>query len=82
MAHLIPYAEVVNKEWRIWQNDDNKFEAGQIQLILLLDIRTELRRFNKLLQCDNFRSIPAPLRTIARQTQRKPPHGKKATRRR
>lgn len=42
------------------------------RLSVLMDIRDELVRLNALLHCENFVGIPATLRTIAKQTAKRP----------
>lgn len=44
---------------------------GKVQLALLMDIRDELQKLNKLLRCENFQAIPTTLSHIAVNT-RKP----------
>lgn len=42
------------------------------QLAVMMDIRDELKRLNRLLHCQNFLLIPAKLDGIRRNTTRKP----------
>lgn len=39
----------------------------QAQLAVLMDIREELQRLNRLLHCHNFIGMPATLRSISRK---------------
>lgn len=39
-----------------------------VQVALLMDIRDELQRLNRLLNCPNFLSIPTSLRAIRKNT--------------
>ena len=48
----------------------NRWLPDRITLILLQEIRDELKTLNALLGCRNFTDIPATLRTIAEQTAR------------
>ena len=42
------------------------------QLAVLMDIRDELRRMRRVLECKNFQAMPNLLRLIERHVRRKP----------
>lgn len=63
-----PASTRYRKDWRINTRDDGyqiKFE--EIQIVLLQEIRDELKRLNILLTCRNFTQIPTTLRAIDRE---------------
>lgn len=43
------------------------WEHANIQIVLLADIRRELRALNRLLNCSNFTGFPQTLRDIKRK---------------
>lgn len=43
-----------------------------LTLAVLMDIRDELQQLNAVLNCRNFLAIPHTLKTIARNTRKKP----------
>lgn len=64
----INYGDVKDWTWTIWKNAGGDFNCDQAQLAVLMDIRRELKRMNRLLHCPNFTGIPATLRRISRNT--------------
>lgn len=52
--------------FQVWQNDDGTWPRAYAQLAVLMDIRDELKKLNKLLYCSNFTGIPTTLRSIRR----------------
>ncbi len=54
--------------WLVWQNDDGTFSNQDAHLMVLMDIRDELVRLNRLLDCPNFTAIPRTLRAIRANT--------------
>jgi len=57
-----------NWDWNLAEEKDGRYAFDQIQANVLLDIRDELQRLNRLLQCQNFRRIPFVLRSIRQNT--------------
>lgn len=57
--------------WTVDEIRDAKGEVslspGQLQLLLLQEIRDELQSLNRLLHCPNFIAIPAKLDAIKRK---------------
>ena len=48
---------------------NHSFDAAQLSV--LMDIRDELKRLNRLLSCSNFTGIPETLRQIRKNTTRR-----------
>lgn len=67
MAKEIPARQKFGTEWNIWQQDDGTFYTDQIQLVLLMEIREELKTLNRLLNCRRFVGIPHTLSRIDRR---------------
>ena len=57
----------------------SQFTWEQVGVEVLMDIRGELQRLNRLLQCPNFLRIPTTLRGIQRGTNRIPARKRKAS---
>ena len=53
------------------QDSSNVSSWDQIQCAILMDIRDELQRLNRLLHCGNFQAIPRHLSRIQLNTNRK-----------
>jgi vacuolar-type H+-ATPase subunit F/Vma7 len=53
-----------DREWEWGEN----FDQGKVTNQILQDIRAELRRIRRILECPNFTRIPVTLRTISRNT--------------
>lgn len=66
-----------NLEWTVTDDQGRVRTWEQAMCALLMDVRRELRDLNRLLQCDNFVSMPHVLRDIRRNTT-KPKKKKKA----
>lgn len=77
MSKLINAASLRGKDWGLWRNDDGTMALEQIQLLLLWEIREELRTLNRLLECPNFTGIPQTLRDIRRVLNRRRRKAKK-----
>ena len=60
-----------NVDWTIAEADGTVPSWERAGIAVLMDIRRELRRLNRLLACPNFTSIPNTLRQIRRNTTRK-----------
>jgi hypothetical protein len=58
-------------EWSVFPNSDNKVTQEEARLCVLMDIREELQKLNRLLNCGNFLGIPYSLNKIAKNTTRK-----------
>lgn len=53
-----------NAEWRI----PEEYTWEHAALEVMMDIREELRKLNRLLHCENFQDIPRTLRYIRSNT--------------
>jgi hypothetical protein len=49
---------------------------GQIAIVILCDIRRELKKLNTLLHCSNFTDIPPILRGVRKNTTKRRPKKK------
>lgn len=56
---------------RDWSDAPNTMEFGTIRV--LMDIRDELQKLNRVFECGNFLRIPRDLAKIRAQTNRIPP---------
>lgn len=54
-------------EWDVAEKDGSVPTWERAQLAVLMDIRDELQRLNRLLHCQNFVAIPRKLDAIARK---------------
>jgi hypothetical protein len=72
MSRLAGRYEGRDIDWQIWIGDDGTFRIDQITVMVLMDIRQELRRLNRLLHCENFTAVPSTLSRIAANTKPKP----------
>lgn len=54
-----------NANWNLGQSNSNgRFTFDQIKVAVLMDIRDELQKLNRLLHCPNFVAIPRKLDAI------------------
>lgn len=60
-----------NANWNLNVNDDGSVPQMDAHLAVLMDIRDEMQRLNRLLHCSNFIGIPRELANITKNT-RKP----------
>lgn len=60
-----------NSTWTIRAADQTGASWEGAQLAVLMDLRDELQKLNRLLGCDRFVGIPSVLAQIARQTKKK-----------
>ena len=63
-----------NADWELEvskKNSDSLINTEEAQLAVLMDIRRELQKLNKLLNCQNFLSIPKYLRLLAERKKRR-----------
>jgi hypothetical protein len=60
-----------NQLWNLANNEGQIGTWEKVQVAVLMDIRSELRRLNSTLQCPNFIDIPRKLDRIARNTAKK-----------
>lgn len=67
-----------NIKWNLNTNYDGTTAIETVQAAVLMDIRDELQKLNRLLHCSNFTDIPHILRTIRRNTAKKPRRRKKS----
>lgn len=58
------YASLAGRTWDFNVNPDGTIPHEVAHLVLLQDIRAELKRLNELLHCSNFTSIPNKLERI------------------
>lgn len=72
------YHEVAGVTWRVWQNEGGGYSYDALHLVLLMDIREELKRLNSLLSCHRFVGIPTTLNKIAKNTTKKKPAARKS----
>ncbi len=60
-----------NETWMVRSDSDGKYSFDAAQLCVLMDIRDELQKLNKVFECGNFLAIPATLREIQINTKKK-----------
>jgi len=60
-----------NVNWSIPRNEAGTVSWDGAKMAVLMDIRDELRKLNRLLHCDNFLRIPMKLDQIERNTKKK-----------
>jgi len=70
----------MRKANQIWDCGDNLHSSTleQAQLAVLMDIRDELQKLNRVFQCANFLNMPHELKTLRRYTQARWPKLKRA----
>jgi hypothetical protein len=56
------------QNWTIARNDDGTTPHSDAELAVMMDIRDELIKLNRLLHCPNFTDIPYRLDQIRRNT--------------
>ena len=55
---------VANSNWQPGDANGNVTTWERVQVAVLLDLRDELQKLNRLLHCHNFTTIPSVLREI------------------
>lgn len=60
-----------DSQWQLNLNADGTVNTDNAQLAVLMDLRDELKKLNRVFECVNFLEIPQVLRTIARNTKPK-----------
>jgi len=55
-------------DWRLHANESGTCSWDVVKVAVLMDIRDELKKLNRLLYCDNFVSVPRILRRISANT--------------
>ena len=60
-----------NVEWSIPCNEAGTVSWDGAKMAVLMDLRDELRKLNKIIHCDNFLRIPQKLDQIQRNTKRR-----------
>lgn len=55
-----------NVDWQLKTNQDGSVPHQDAHLAVLMDLRDELQKLNRLLHCSNFIEIPRILRAIRR----------------
>jgi len=75
MGKKFPATVKYHSDWHLYASDDagHTWTDGAIQIILLQEIRDELKRLNTLLHCQNFQQIPKSLRELNRRLARTHP---------
>lgn len=69
---------LANRNWNVGGDDGKARDWDCVKIAVLMDIRDELQKLNRLLGCSNFLSIPATLRSIRRNTHKlRPPKKRK-----
>ena len=68
MGEFVEHERVAGTEWKLWRDNDGKYNDANVLQALLQDIRAELQRLNRLLDCPNFRAVPRRLSRIADNT--------------
>ena len=68
-------ARHADKDWNLPIDNGrlNQHEWVSIHAAILMDLRDELRRIRRVLECRNFQRIPAALNGIRANTERKKP---------
>ena len=68
-------ARHADKDWNLPIDNGtiNNHEWASVHSALLMDIRDELRRIRRVLECRKFQRIPAALKGIRANTERKKP---------
>jgi hypothetical protein len=54
-------------DWDVYAFDNGEAAWDKVQIIVLMDIRDELKKLNALLRCENFVSIPRTLKGIRKK---------------
>ena len=62
MGKFVPYGNVANTAWSIWENDNGRYSHDEVTHALLMDIRRSLSGLLAIFQCDNAQQIPLLLR--------------------
>ncbi len=71
-------AKFVNADWDL-ANADGKIESWErVGIAVLMDIRDELQKLNRLLGCPNFLGMPQTLREIQKNTHKPRKYVRKA----
>jgi hypothetical protein len=70
------YPDSANVNWNFEVDFQNRVTIPEAQLIVLMDIREELKRLNTTLNCKNALAIPNLLREIKLNTRKNKPRKK------
>lgn len=72
MSRMEPYYKYAETTtWNVRVNDGDSVPYDDIKVVLLTDIREELKKLNRLLSCSNFTGIPQTLRRIDTNTRKR-----------
>lgn len=71
MSEMVKYRDNANFDWSLHSPEPGKLDPASARLAVLQDIRGELARIRKVLECPNATAIPAILRAIRQNTHRK-----------
>jgi hypothetical protein len=63
---------------REWQTPLTEFTWQHVEIEVLMDIRDQLKKLNRVLECPRFLRIPTSLDSIDRKLTKKKPRRKKA----
>ena len=56
-----------NVNWQLWVNESEQPNMEAVMAFILMDIRDELQKLNRTLDCPNFQDIPHKLDDINRK---------------
>lgn len=72
MGKRFPASTQYGNDWNLWNEDDkgNTWPSDKIQIIVLCEVRDELKKLNALLGCRNFVNIPRQLEPLAKMARR------------
>ena len=62
---------LANQMWTIWVNEGDRgttIDVDQLQILLLMEVREQLKKLNGLLHCERFVGIPGKLERIVKNT--------------
>ena len=70
MSNSVSRSVVRNTEWRVNRNDNGTYPCSEAEFAVLMDIREELQRLNRVMQCDNVARGFRALSKIASRDER------------
>lgn len=62
-----PDRKIRHQSWSVELSETGSVSQADAQLIVLMDIRDELQRLNRVVGCPNFLKIPTTLKAIQRK---------------
>jgi hypothetical protein len=66
-----PYSKYASAVWGIAETAEGRVTENQATLCVLMDIRGELQKLNRVLHCTNFLDIPFKLDWISKKLTKK-----------